>query len=88
MSITYLVLSTRAASGYSLVLGLATVMVLAPGDAMLKRDPNFVYANGLARYMQMAGLNYVMALSFALLAFSTFVYDTLDVATRLARYIL
>ena len=28
-----------------------------------------------------------LALSFALLAFSTFVYDTLDVCTRLARYI-
>jgi carbon starvation protein len=29
-----------------------------------------------------------MALAFALLAFSTFVYDTLDVCTRLARYVL
>ena len=74
--------------GVVAVLALATVMVLAPGDTMLKRDPNFVYANGLARYMQMAGFDYTMALSFALLAFSTFVYDTLDVATRLARYIL
>jgi len=74
--------------GVVAVLALATVMALTPGDAMLKRDPNFVYANGLARYMQMVGLDYTIALFFALLAFSTFVYDTLDVATRLARYIL
>jgi len=74
--------------GVVAVLALATVMVLTPGDAMLKRDPNFVYANGLARYVQMVGLDYTIALFFALLAFSTFVYDTLDVATRLARYIL
>ncbi len=36
----------------------------------------------------MAGIGTYFALSFALLAFSTFVYDTLDVCTRLARYIL
>jgi carbon starvation protein len=29
-----------------------------------------------------------LALAFALLAFSTFIYDTLDVCTRLARYIM
>jgi carbon starvation protein len=36
----------------------------------------------------MVGVNFNVALAFALLAFSTFVYDTLDVCTRLARYIL
>ena len=55
---------------------------------MLKRDPNLVYANGLAKYMGLIGINFNVALAFALLAFSTFVYDTLDVCTRLARYIL
>jgi carbon starvation protein len=33
------------------------------------------------------GIDYNVALGFALLAFSTFVYDTLDVATRLGRYV-
>jgi carbon starvation protein len=33
-------------------------------------------------------MKFGLALSFALLAFSTFVYDTLDVCTRLARYVL
>jgi len=70
------------------VLALATVMMLAPGDAMLKNDPNIVYANGLARYMELVGINFEVALGFAMLAFSTFVYDTLDVCTRLARYVL
>jgi len=74
--------------GVVAVLALATVMMLPIGDPMLKNDPNFVYANGLATYMGVAHVPYQLALAFALLAFSTFVYDTLDVSTRLARYIL
>jgi carbon starvation protein len=70
------------------ILALATVMMLAPGDAMLKQDPNLVYASGLANYMGLLGIDFKVALAFALLAFSTFVYDTLDVSTRLARYVL
>jgi carbon starvation protein len=70
------------------VLALATVMALAPGSPELKEDPNLIYARGIARYLGLAGINPSLALSFALLAFSTFVYDTLDVCTRLARYIL
>jgi carbon starvation protein len=70
------------------VLALATVMMLAKGDPLLKSDPNFIYAHGLARYMGLIGIDFSLALAFALIAFSTFVYDTLDVCTRLARYIL
>jgi carbon starvation protein len=70
------------------ILALATVMMLAPGDNMLKQDPNLVYASGLAKYMGLLGIDFNVALAFALLAFSTFVYDTLDVSTRLARYVL
>jgi carbon starvation protein len=69
------------------VLALGTLMMLAPGDAAVKSDPNLIYANGLARTMAKMGISSGFALTFALLAFSTFVYDTLDVATRLARYI-
>lgn len=79
---------TMLLEGLVAVLALATVMMLAPGDPMLAKDPNLVYANGLARYMAMVGIDYNLALAFALLAFSTFVYDTLDVCTRLARYVL
>jgi carbon starvation protein len=70
------------------VLALATVMMLARGDSVLSKDPNFIYANGIARYLGFIGISYKIAVSFALLAFSTFVYDTLDVCTRLGRYVL
>lgn len=70
------------------VLALATVMMLSGGDALLKKAPNFIFASGISKYMGLVGINTTIALSFALLAFSTFVYDTLDVCTRLARYIL
>jgi carbon starvation protein len=74
--------------GLVAVLALATVMMIAPGSEQLKADPNLIYANGLARYMGLLGIGFDVAFPFALLAFSTFVYDTLDVSTRLARYIL
>lgn len=79
---------TMLLEGLVAVLALATVMILAPGDPLLKQDPNLVYANGLAKYMSLIGIDFNLALGFSLLAFSTFVYDTLDVCTRLARYIL
>jgi carbon starvation protein len=75
--------------GLVAVLALATVMALAPGDvaAAKKEGPNMVYAGGIASYLGMFGLPHKVGMGFALLAFSTFVYDTLDVCTRLARYI-
>lgn len=79
---------TMLLEGLVAVLALATVMMLPVGDAMLKSDPNIIYASGLARYLGLVGIDFTVALAFALLAFSTFVYDTLDVCTRLARYIL
>jgi len=74
--------------GLVAVLALATVMALAKGDPTLKGEPNLIFAQGIAGYLARLGISYELALSFALLAFSTFVYDTLDVCTRLARYIL
>jgi carbon starvation protein len=74
--------------GLVAVLALATVMMIPKGTPILNTDPNLIYANGLARYLGLVGINFNIAFAFALLAFSTFVYDTLDVCTRLARYIL
>jgi len=74
--------------GLVAVLALATLMIIPKGDEALKTDPNVIYAEGLASYLKLIGLDFNVALAFALLAFSTFVYDTLDVCTRLARYIL
>ncbi|MFH1562635.1 MAG: carbon starvation CstA family protein [Nitrospirota bacterium] len=74
--------------GLVAVLALATVMMIPKGDVMLGSEPNLIYANGIARYLGFVGIGFNLALAFALLAFATFVYDTLDVCTRLARYIL
>jgi len=73
--------------GVVAVLALATVIMIKPGSDQLKMDPNLIYANGLAQYLGLLGIGFSVAFPFALLAFSTFVYDTLDVSTRLARYI-
>lgn len=74
--------------GLVAVLALGTVMMIPKGADILKTDPNLIYANGLASYLGLIGVSFNIAFPFALLAFSTFVYDTLDVCTRLARYIL
>jgi carbon starvation protein len=73
--------------GLVAVLAIATVVMLPKGSEILKSEPNLIYANGIARYAGLVKIGYGIALPFALLAFSTFVYDTLDVCTRLARYI-
>ncbi|MBI5779850.1 MAG: carbon starvation protein A [Planctomycetes bacterium] len=69
------------------LLALSTIMFLKPGDAALKGDPGQVYASGLAKYAGLLGIDFNLALAFGLLAFSTFIYDTLDVCTRLGRYV-
>ncbi len=74
--------------GVVAIIALATVMMLPGGSSELSLDPNLVYARGLSNYLGLLGISFNVAFPFALLAFSTFVYDTLDVSTRLARYVL
>jgi len=73
--------------GLVAVLALGTIMMIPMGRDTIKTEPNLIYANGLASYLGLVGVSFNIAFPFALLAFSTFVYDTLDVCTRLARYI-
>ena len=73
--------------GLVAVCALSTVMILAKGDPLTTASPDRIYAEGLSRFVQHFGVPRNFARSFALLAFTTFIYDTLDVATRLARYI-
>ncbi len=73
--------------GLVALVALATVMVLPRGDALASSSPDRIYAEGLSRFVTHFGVPQAFARSFALLAFTTFIYDTLDVATRLARYI-
>ncbi len=73
--------------GLVALIALSTVMILAKGDPLVSASPDRIYAEGLSRFVQNFGIPRGFARSFTLLAFTTFIYDTLDVATRLARYI-
>ncbi|MGE4157524.1 MAG: carbon starvation protein A [Planctomycetota bacterium] len=72
--------------GLVAVIALATVMVLPAGTSA--GGPDAIYARGIAGFIAALGINADFALTFASLAFATFVYDTLDVAMRLGRHIL
>ncbi|MBI3088627.1 MAG: carbon starvation protein A, partial [Candidatus Omnitrophica bacterium] len=73
--------------GLVAVIALATVMILSPADPTAQQSPDRIYANGLSHFVEQFGVNADFARSFALLAFATFIFDTLDVATRLGRYL-
>ncbi len=70
------------------IIALATVMMLAKDNSLVKASPNFIYASGLGSFMQLIGVSPAFGISFGLMAFTTFVYDTLDICTRLGRYII
>lgn len=71
------------------VVSLCCVMMLAADSDLVKNPkPNFIYAQGIGSFLDVFGVPATLGVSFALMAFTTFVYDTLDVCTRLGRYIL
>jgi carbon starvation protein len=80
--------------GMVAIISLACVMILASDSPILttgpsdRLDPNYVYAHGLSKFLGAMNLPAKLGISFGLLAFTTFVYDTLDVCTRLGRYII
>jgi len=74
--------------GMVAVVSLCCVMMLAPAAIGPQPKPNYIYAAGMGQFLKVAFVPEAFAVSFALLAFTTFVYDTLDVSMRLARYIL
>lgn len=68
-------------------ISLATVMILARPTV---GSPNLTYADGIAIFMNQASFGAIpvgLARQFGLLCFATFVFDTLDACTRLARYV-
>jgi carbon starvation protein len=71
------------------LIALSTVMI-ASGAELAGKGPGVVYGDGLGRYLAvLIGEEHrVFAATFGAMAFSTFVFDTLDVSTRLGRYIL
>jgi len=70
------------------VVSLCCVMVLSADSPLTKQSPNFIYALGMGQFLEILGVPAAIGVSFALMAFTTFVYDTLDVCTRLGRYIV
>jgi carbon starvation protein len=72
------------------IVSLACVMRLAKGDPAVTGvvQPDKLYALGIGGFLAKLGIPASFGVAFALMAFSTFVYDTLDVCIRLGRYIL
>ena len=75
--------------GMVAVVSLGCVMMLthSAGLALLGK-PNLIYAQGIGGFLEVVGVPAAFGISLGLLAFTTFVYDTLDVCTRLGRYIV
>ncbi|MCX7709800.1 MAG: carbon starvation protein A [Clostridia bacterium] len=74
--------------GMVAVVSLACVMILAKDSQLVTKAPNFIYASGIGKFLELIGIPAVYGITFGLMAFTTFVYDTLDVCTRLGRYII
>ena len=75
--------------GFVALIALSTVMIVSDA-AIGEKGPGLVYAQGLGLYLSaiLGEEHRVFATTFAAMAFSTFIFDTLDVSTRLGRYIL
>jgi len=74
--------------GFVALIALSTVLILPSEEA--KGQPGVLYGDGIARFLAVIfgdGAHPTLKV-FGTMAFSTFVFDTLDVATRLGRYIL
>jgi carbon starvation protein len=76
------------------IVSLSCVMIYAKSAPIVRglptgeTSPNLIYAQGIGKFLELLGIPAVYGVSFGLMAFTTFVYDTLDVCTRLGRYIL
>ena len=70
------------------LIALSTIVILAPAE--VRGSPARIYGDGIGRYLTvvLGPERLVFATTFGAMAFSTFVFDTLDVATRLGRYLL
>lgn len=70
-------------------LALATFLI-ASDDELKGLAPGTIYGNGLGKFLTLfVGEEHLrFAITFGAMAFSTFVFDTLDVCTRLGRYLV
>ena len=77
------------AEGFVALIAMVTVMIVAQGD-LKGLKPGTIYGNGIGDFLTLViGEKYRnFAITFGAMAFSTFVFDTVDVSTRLGRYIV
>jgi carbon starvation protein len=75
--------------GLVALLALATIMILAPEETK-GLSPGTIYGNGLGGFLAkfLGPESLTFAITFGAMAFSTFVFDTIDVSARLGRYLL
>lgn len=77
------------AEGFVALIALVTVMIVAQ-ENLKGLAPGTIYGNGIGEFMTLlvGRENLSFAVTFGAMAFSTFVFDTLDVCMRLGRYIV
>jgi len=77
------------AEAFVALIAMVTVMIVAQGD-LKGLKPGTIYGNGIGEFLTLViGEKYRrFAITFGAMAFSTFVFDTVDVSTRLGRYIV
>jgi carbon starvation protein len=77
------------AEGFVALIALVTVMIVAQ-EALRGKAPGTIYGNGIGQFLTLiVGQDKLaFAITFGAMAFSTFVFDTLDVSMRLGRYIV
>lgn len=77
------------AEGFVALISLSIIMMMAPGE-VAGMKPGSIYGRGIGEFLTLliGKENLPFAITFGAMAFSTFVFDTLDVSTRLGRYLL
>jgi carbon starvation protein len=77
------------AEGFVALIALVTVMIVAQDD-LRGLAPGTIYGNGIGRFLTLVlgEERLAFAVTFGAMAFSTFVFDTLDVCMRLGRYLV
>ncbi len=77
------------AEGFVAFIALVTIMIIS-SEAAKGISPGKIYGNGIGEFLTLiiGKQNLPIAITFGAMAFSTFVFDTLDVSLRLGRYIV
>ncbi|RMG03321.1 MAG: carbon starvation protein A, partial [Acidobacteria bacterium] len=77
------------AEGFVAFIALVTIMIVS-SEAVKGISPGKIYGNGIGEFLTLivGKENLPFAITFGAMAFSTFVFDTLDVSLRLGRYIV